>query len=460
MRNSEHRNRQDYLLWERPWRAMLIFSLPMMIGGFFQQTYTAVDSMVVGRYVGTGALAAIGACYAFTNVFLWMAQGGGIGASVIISYHFGEQDYRRMKTGICTALIGFAALSLLLTALGFLFGEAIMRLLRTPADVLGEAMTYLRIYFLGLPFLFLYNVLSSLYNALGESRIPLLFLIFSSLLNVALDLYFVIGLHLGIAGAAWATLLAQGVSALVSLAVLLLLVHRLLPERVPLFDREEALKMTRVALPSVLQQSTVSIGMMVVQSVVNSFGALALAGYSAGMRIENLVTVPYAGVNSAISPFVAQNLGARQRERVMQGYRAGSRMVIGFSLLTCLLLELLAPELIGAFLGSGAQGTALATGVEYLRTIAPLYVLLGEKMLQDGVLRGCARTAGFTLANLLNLGTRVLLAFSLSGIVGVRIVWIAAPIGWSVNFIVSRIAFVRARAEGWERPAARQGHPL
>ena len=192
----------DYLIQKKPAAALLLFSLPMILGNLFQQLYTMADSAIVGRYVGEQALAAVGASYALTNIFICVAIGGGIGASVIVSRYFGAREYARMKLALYTACLAFLGVSILLGGAGLAFSQSIMRLLKTPADVLDMAVEYLNIYFLGLPFLFLYNVLSSMFNALGKSRIPLYFLIFSSVFNVVLDILMVTKFHMGVAGVA------------------------------------------------------------------------------------------------------------------------------------------------------------------------------------------------------------------------------------------------------------------
>ena len=272
-----------------PLKALFIFSLPMVLGNFFQQLYNTVDSAIVGRYVSEQALAAVGASYALTTVFISIAIGGGVGASVVISRYFGAHEYDKMKQAIYTAFIAFFLLSAILGLFGFVASHQIMSWLKTPADSLAMADTYLQIYFLGLPFLFMYNIIAATFNALGKSRYPLVFLIFSSLLNIGLDLYMVRNLGMGVAGAAWATLIAQGLSAVLSFAVF----HNRLKKvgSAPSYYSGKVLhKMTKVALPSILQQSIVSIGMMLVQSVVNSFGSAALAGFSAAMRIQYVCT--------------------------------------------------------------------------------------------------------------------------------------------------------------------------
>ncbi|WP_346904789.1 MATE family efflux transporter, partial [Faecalicatena contorta] len=330
---------KEYLINQRPLKALLVFAFPIMIGNLFQQFYTMADSVVVGRFVGEDALAAVGASYSLTNVFISIAIGGGIGSSVVTSRLFGSRDYTKMKRSISTALLTFLGLSILLGAFGLWQSSAIMLFLNTPSNIMGQAAEYLNIYFLGLPFLFMYNVLSSMFNALGRSRIPLYLLIFSSVFNILLDIYMVYSLDLGVAGVAWATLIAQGISAITAFILFLreLKAYPAAPT-VP-YGKEELKAMTRIALPSILQQSTVSIGMMLVQSVVNNFGSEILAGYSAAMRVEALCFVPMAAMGNAMSPYTAQNIGARRFDRVQKGYHTAYGIVAVFAVLLCLTLQ-------------------------------------------------------------------------------------------------------------------------
>ena len=427
----------DYLIKERPLKALLLFSLPIILGNLFQQTYTMADSAIVGRFVGEQALAAVGASYSLTNIFICVAFGGGIGASVIVSRYFGAGQYRSMKLAVYTAFLAFLGISVLLGGLGLAASGEIMLLLNTPADVMDMAVEYLNIYFLGLPFLFMYNVLSSMFNALGKSRIPLYFLIFSSLFNIVLDVISVTWLNMGVAGVAWATLIAQGISAVLSFIVFMRLMRQLSKEPSGIFDRTELLSMTKIALPSILQQSTVSIGMMLVQSVVNSFGSQALAGFSAGMRIESICVVPMSGVGSAISSYTAQNIGAGSEERVVKGYHAAIQMVIAFAVILCVALQLFHKPLIELFLGDEGTAAALSTGQDYLKFIGWFFCLIGFKMAADGLLRGAGDMTMFTIANLVNLFIRVVVAMTMAPIYGIHMVWVAVPIGWFVNWFIS-----------------------
>lgn len=430
-----------YLIEDKPMRAIWIFALPLIIGNFFQQTYTMVDSMVVGRYVGANALAAIGASYAFTNIFIWLAGGGGIGASVIVSKYFGNKKFKLMKTAIYSAMIDFLILSVVLAVVGLFLGRIVMVLLKTPESVLDEAVIYLNIYFCGLPFLFMYNIISAMFNAIGKSKIPLYFLIFSSIFNIGLDLVMVRVLGLGIAGVAWATLIAQGLSAIISFLALLSMIRDFYDEnaweKVEIYSFEETISMAKIALPSILQQATVAIGMMMVQSVVNGFGAEALAGFSAAARVENFIAVPWGAFNNAMSTYTAQNLGAGEKRRVKKGYIATNKMILVFGVIFFIVLEAMAGQIIRLFLGTNLTETAYKVGFGYITFLGLCSYILGFKMCVDGMLRGAADTKAFTIANLVNLGLRVLISFTLAPIFGVAFVWYASPIGWLANWTIS-----------------------
>lgn len=329
-----------YLTKDSPSKAISRFALPMVVGSLFQQIYTLVDSAVVGKYVGEAALASIGASFALTTIFICIGVGGGAGASVLIARYFGSRDYKRMKTAIFTAIIGFLVLSLGLSAFGLIFSKDLMGLLQTPEEILDMAVLYLNIYFYGLPFLFMYNIISALYQALGESKIPLYFLIFSSVLNVILDVYFVRDLGFGLAGAAYATLLAQGLSAVLSFFVFLRKIKTIKTEQTKIFDKREFALVSKLALPSIVQQSTITIGQLLVQSVVNSFGVEILAGFSAAMRVESLIIVPITSLGNALSSYTSQNVGAEKLDRLEKGLRASLIMVGIYSLLVFSLLKI------------------------------------------------------------------------------------------------------------------------
>lgn len=430
-----------YLTDEKPSKAIIKFALPMIIGSLFQQVYTLVDSAVVGKYVGEAALASIGASFALTTIFICIAVGGGAGASVLIARYFGSRDYKRMKSSIYTSMIGFLFLSLALSIFGLIFSEKLMAILNTPADIMDMSILYLDIYFYGLPFLFMYNIISALYQALGESKIPLYFLIFSSVLNVILDIYMVKDLGYGIKGAAYATLLAQGLSAIFSFAIFIRHLRKFDVEIDRVFDLKELKLVTNLALPSILQQSTITIGQLLVQSVVNSFGVEILAGFSAAMRIEILIIVPITSLGNAVSSYTSQNVGARKLERIGKGLRASLSLTICYCLLVLIILRINYPAITAFFMNENSSALAINTANAYLKFIAFFFILVGSKHCVDGSLRGVGDVRVFTLANLINLFVRVSLSITLAHKIGVEMVWYVVPLGWLVNLIISSIYY-------------------
>ena len=428
------------MLTGSPGRTLILFALPMILGNLFQQFYNIMDSVIVGKFVSEGALASVGASYAVTNVFIAIAIGGGIGSSVVVSQFLGAKQIRNMKTAISTTLINFLGIGIVLGLFGFIMNNQILTWMNTPYDVFDDAATYLRIYFIGLPFLFMYNVQASVFNSLGDSKTPLGLLIFSSLLNIILDLLFVIVYHMGVAGVAVATLIAQGVSAVISFTILMFRLRRYETgegEKFRLYDSGMVLNMLKVALPSTLQQSIVHIGMLLVQSVVNGFGSSILAGYSAATRIESISIVPMLAIGNAMSTFTAQNMGAGQTDRVKKGYRACYVMVGVVAVVICILMQLFGETFLGAFLDPESGRVAFETGIGYVKFIAFFYVFIGLKSVTDGLLRGAGDVVVFTLANLVNLAIRVSVANFLAPVWGVQAVWFAIPMGWSANYIIS-----------------------
>ena len=425
-------SKDEYLITDAPLKALTVFAMPMILGSFFQQVYNMADSIIVGQFVGSSALAAVGACAALTNVFICVA----LGAGVLVSRYFGAQNYSKMKTIVSTSLISFLILSILLGVFGFVFSHFMMSLLQTPADILDEAVLYLRVYFVGFPFLFMYNILSTMFNSIGESKIPLGLLIFSSVLNIIMDLWMVAGLGLGVFGAALATLIAQGISAVFSLLIFFNRMRRY-KSRFNWFDRQELHSMLRIAVPSVLQQSTVSIGMMIVQAVVNPFGTQALAGYAATMRVENVFSLIFVSIGNAVSPYVSQNLGAKKIERIKKGYHAALVLDLCFAVLAFIVIETLHTPISSLFLGK--DGTALAYQVsgDYMKWLGYFFIFMGIKMATDGVLRGLGIMRPFLIANMVNLAIRLSVALIFAPRYGIAFVWLAVPAGWLANFLIS-----------------------
>ena len=432
-------SKDEYLITDEPLKALTIFAMPMILGSFFQQVYNMADSIIVGQFVGSSALAAVGACAALTNVFICVALGAGVGAGVLVSRYFGAGDYGKMKTIVSTSLVSFLILSLLLGGFGFCFSHSMMNLLQTPTDILEEAVQYLRIYFVGFPFLFMYNILSTMFNSIGESKIPLGLLIFSSILNILMDLWMVAGLGLGVFGAALATLIAQGISAVFSFLIFFCRMRQY-KSQFQWFDGQELHLMLKIAVPSILQQSTVSIGMMIVQAVVNPFGTQALAGYAATMRVENVFSLIFVSIGNAVSPYVSQNLGAKKINRIKKGYHAALVLDLCFAILAFVVIETMYTQISSLFLGKDGTDLAYQVSGDYMRWLGCFFIFMGIKMATDGVLRGLGIMRPFLIANIVNLAIRLFVAMIFAPCFGIAFVWLAVPAGWLANFLISYVA--------------------
>lgn len=442
-------NTKASLTTQPPARSLFFFSLPMIIGNLFQQFYNMADSIIVGQLVGESALAAVGASYSFTTVFIMIAIGGGIGASVLTSQYLGAGKHKEMKSSVYTFLITFAVFSILLALIGFWINPTVLKLLKTPPNIMDDAVLYLQIYFVGMPFLFMYNILSANFNALGKSKIPLYLLIFSSILNIIMDLWMVGGLGLGVKGAAIATVIAQGIAAVISFLILMRLLGTYKIEgRVDKFRSDMFVTGVKIAIPSIVQQSIVSIGMLLTQSAVNQFGSSALAGYSAGTRLESICVVPMIATGNAMSTFTAQNLGAGKPERVRKGYRAAYGIIISFGVALILISQLFYKPIVSAFVDEGSSQVAFQTGTDYFRFIGLFFSFLGFKAITDGILRGAGDIKVYMFANLVNLSIRVAVAQLCSPIWGIELIWYAVPMGWAVNYFISYLWY---RTGNWKK---------
>lgn len=431
-----------------PTKALIAFTLPMVGGNLFQQLYNIVDSMIVGNVVGEDALAAVGASTAITMLFVMIAIGTGIGCSVVISQLFGAGQLGKMKTAISTALLSILGFSIFLSVLGMVINKGLLRLMGTPENIFQDASDYLQIYFYGFVFLFLYNAFSAIFNALGDSTKPLLFLMFSSLLNIGLDLYFVSGLQMGVKGAAWATLIAQAISAMLSFGFLMRKIHSFETGEFAKYDVSMLKRMITVAIPTIVQQSIVSIGMLLVQSVVNRFGSTFLAGYTAAIKIDGIAITPMVAVGNAASTYVAQNMGAKKTERIGQGYRICLIMAAGIGALIAVLLHFTGREFIGLFMDSASSAEAISIGAQYLSIVSLFYFVMGLMNVSNGILRGAADMKWFLACSLCNLAVRVILTYVLADVTGGMIIMWANPIGWFIGLVIAVFRYFQG---GWKK---------
>jgi Na+-driven multidrug efflux pump len=420
-----------------PQKVLWQFCLPLFGSIIFQQLYNIADSLVAGKFVGENALAAVGNSYEITLIFIAFAFGCNIGCSVIVSQLFGAKQYSEMKTAVYTTLIAGAVLCAVLMAGGLALCRSLLELINTPAEILDDSMLYLNIYILGLPFLFFYNIATGIFSALGDSKTPFIFLAASSTSNIAVDILFVTAFKMGVAGVAWATFLCQGVSCILAILVVLRRLAGVKTERrAAIFSWRLLGKISVIAIPSILQQSFISVGNIIIQSVINSFGASVIAGYSASVKLNNLVITSFTTLGNGISNYTAQNIGAQKMERVKEGFRAGLKLVWLLCLPLFLAYFFAGRYLVFLFMDN-STGPAIDTGIQFLRILSPFYFVVSAKLVADGILRGAGLMRNFMIATFTDLILRVALAIGLAKVFGSIGIWCAWPIRWTVAMCMS-----------------------
>ena len=433
----------------KPESVLCKFCLPLFGSIIFQQLYNIADSFVAGKFIGESALAAVGNSYEITLIFIAFAFGCNIGCSVLAAQLFGAKRYKDLKSAVYTALISSTVLCAILMAVGMIFCDGLLHLIQTPDDVFADSKLYLDIYILGLPFVFLYNVATGIFSALGDSRTPFIFLACSSLSNIGVDILFVTAFKMGVAGVAWATFLCQGVSCVLALIVVFCRFRTIKTDgmegRVRIFSWRFFGNFALIAIPSILQQSFISVGNIVIQSIINGFGTAVMAGYSAAVKLNNMVITSLTTLGNGISNFTAQNLGAAKYDRIRAGFRAGLKLVFALCLPLVLLYEFAGRWLVYIFLDN-PTGAAMDTGMLFLRIISPFYFVVAAKLVSDGILRGAGMMKKFMVATFTDLVLRVALAEILSqtalGTVGV---WLSWPIGWGIGAIISIVFYATTK---------------
>lgn len=429
----------------KPESVLWKFCLPLFASIIFQQLYNIADSLVAGKFIGENALAAVGNSYEITLIFIAFAFGCNIGCSVIVSQFFGAKDYKNMKTSVYTAMISTAVLCAVLMLFGVLFCGNLLKLIKTPSAILNDSKLYLDIYIYGLPFMFFYNMATGIFSALGDSKTPFIFLAVSSVTNIFVDIIFVKAFNMGIAGVAWATFICQGISAVLAIIVVFLRLSKIkVLQRCPVFSFIILVKLLKIAIPSILQQSFISIGNIIIQSVINEFGAGTIAGYSAAVKLNNLVITSFTTLANGISNFTAQNLGAGKSERIRDGFKAGLKMVWIISIPLVLLYFFAGKQLLYLFLDNPTN-TAIHTGIMFLCILSPFYFVVSTKLVADGILRGAGLMSRFMITTFTDLILRVVLAIILSKQFGSTGIWCAWPIGWSIATTLSVIFYKKAK---------------
>lgn len=425
----------------KPFKVLLVYILPLFGSAVFQQLYTLADTIIAGKFAGPTALTAIGASNSIVNILMAVALGANAGCAVLVSRLFGAKNNRGVKTAVSTGLVAFAALSVVLLAAGVLSCEPLLAALKTPQEALPESVTYLNIYYFGLPFLILYNLGTGIFSALGDSRTPFIFLVISSVSNIVLDLVMV--RPWGVAGVAWATFIAQGASCILTIVFVLLRLRKMPSEgRAKVFVPSVLKTLLLLALPVMLQNSFVSVGNLVIQirinELANAQGMGITDGFTAGIKLIVFCTTCFCTCATGLTNFVSQCYGAGKYERIKQGFRAALVISTALTALFVAGTLIFAEPLVGLFMSAeGDLELAVRSGVQYVTIVAPFYFIVNVKVVADDAVRGAGGNLGFTISTFFDLILRVALVFILTGPLGFAGVGWAWAIGWTLGTVVA-----------------------
>lgn len=426
--------------------SMILFSLPMIAGNLLQQLYNIVDTLIVGRFLGVIPLSAVGTSYPLMVLLTSIVLGLCMGSGVVCSIFYGSSETDDLKSSIFNSFVFIAIITIILNVSVVLLLDPLLVWMKVPAEALEDTRLYLSIIFLGIGFTSLYNFCATVVRSIGNSVAPLIFLAIASVLNIVLDIFFISGLHMGVDGAAWATILSQAVSAIGMLLYLIFKKPELLPKRQHCRLNRSILK--RIIQNSVLtsiQQSIMNLGILMIQGLVNSFGVAAMAAFAAAVKIDSFAYMPAQDFGNAFSTFIAQNFGAKKHTRIHEGIRVASVLSFVFCLVVSGLVALFASPLLQIFI-DGSETEILNIGVTYLRIEGVCYVGIGILFLLYGLYRGLEQAQMSIVLTVLSLGTRVVLAYLLAptslGLIGI---WIAIPVGWFLADAVGIVYFFKIR---------------
>lgn len=430
-----------------PTKLILKFAFPMLIGNIFQQVYNMVDSIVVGRFVGKNALAAVGSSFSLMNFITLLLIGLCMGSSIVISQYFGAEDYEGLKSVVSTSFIFMFIFTVFLSILTFLFTKPLLMLIKTPAEILEDSTSYLKIVFAGLIFTFLYNAVASLLRALGDSKTSLYFLVIACIINIILDLVFVLNFEMGVAGVAYATVIAQAIASILSLIYAFSKVPILrMKKKEFVFNRAIFPVIAKYSFLTSIQQSIMSIGMVAVQGIVNTFGADVIAAFTAAGKVDSFAYLPVQDFGNAFSTYVAQNVGAGKKERVHEGVKSAVKIIIVFCIISSILILMSSEYLMKIFVNS-SEVKVIETGIEYISIVGIFYMLIGFLFMFYGFFRGVGNLAMSVILTIVSLGTRVLMAYTLSSIssIGQKGIWWSIPIGWVLADILGFITYKKGK---------------
>ncbi len=429
-----------------PFKSLILFAIPMILSVTLQQIYNIADSSIAGQMINSDALASVSASYPITMIYLSIATGLGIGSGVVVSRYFGAKEYKETKTCIYTSLLFTFLVSLIVTIIGVLITDLTLRLIDTPNNIFTDSATYLRFYCYGLVFTFLYNVITCIFQSLGDSKTPLYFLLFSTILNVLLDILFVGPCKMKILGLALGTFIAQGIACVCSLIFLIKSIRKLLvtEEKAKVFDFKMLGKIEVIAIPSIFQGATISLGNFFIQRNINSYGSELIAGYGAAYKLCYVIVNIFTAYSNAISNFTSQNLGAGKPYRIVRGLKVSLIVCVSFALVCTLLLCALPDLLLKVFMDS-SNTDSINYAKSFMYVVSPFFIILGIKMPFDGVLKGSKDMIGFMFGTFSDLILRIVLSYALSYAFGYMGIFASWPIGWAVGCTVVLICYFTGR---------------
>ena len=446
-----------------PTGLLIRFAIPMLIGNLFQQVYNVVDSIIVGRYIGAQALAAVGATSSTTFLFFALCNGIGNGGGIVTSQCFGTGDDRKVKTCIVNTAYLMGAMAILVGTLAYLISKPLLILLDTPADIMADSLIYLRFQCIGIIFIAVYNYAASMLRALGDSRTPLYFLIFSCLLNTILDLFFVTRLHMGVAGAAFATVVSQLISGAACLVFAFKTNEYFKLDREHMRpDRDMISRALKLGIPLSMQFAMISISCMVLQRVVNGFGAVAVAAFTATSRIEMVIHQPYQTLGQSLSTYCGQNYGAKKNDRVVLGLKKGTLLMVIFSIIMLPVMQLFCEPIIRIFV---EDNEVIAMGAQAIRITSLFYVFLGVIYVVRGVLNGIGDSVFAFINGVVEVICRLIFPALMTAmpIMGLWGIWWSVGVTWFISGLTAYLRYVwykRKLFEGSERVESRHYKPL
>ena len=415
-------------------KSMLLFAIPMILGDLLQQCYNIADTLIVGQFLGRDALAAVGSAFTLMTFLTSIILGLCMGSGALFSMRFGQRDEKALRENLCASFFFIAFVTVLLNVLAFVCLDGLRTFLRVPAEVWGDMREYLFVIFMGIPAVFLYNYFASFLRAIGNSIIPLIFLAVSAVLNIALDLWFVIGLHRGVAGAAEATVIAQYLSGVGIAGYTLMRFSQVRSIwKFRCLRKERIREIVSFSTLTCVQQSVMNLSILMVQGLVNSFGAVVMAAFAAAVKIDAFAYMPVQDFGNAFSTFIAQNYGVKERARIRAGLKSAVCISMAFCIVISILVCVFARPLMAIFVDTG-ETDIIQEGVRYLRIEGAFYCGIGCLFLLYGLYRALGKPGMSVVLTVISLGTRVVLAYLLSAVpaIGVIGIWWSVPIGWAL----------------------------